>query len=227
MDEDQPGRDDALRQDQGLDGPSPGLPDQTDGTGAQPPRTTMRYSRKRVLVLGGAFAAGLVGVVAGLRALGGSAGSTVSSVGEAVTDQFGPFPVRSVDEVPETSITDWTVKVDGMVDTPLTVDYAVWSTLTRLDETVDFNCVEGWTVDNVRWSGVAPASTAGQGGRASGREVRRRPRGVGRVLQHVAPRDHARPADDAGRRPGRTAAAATSTAARCAWSCRYSWATRT
>jgi DMSO/TMAO reductase YedYZ molybdopterin-dependent catalytic subunit len=129
-----------------------------DGAGSQSPsRTTMRFSRKRVLVLGGAFAAGLVGVVAGLRALGGPDGSADSSGGEAVADQFGPFPVRSVDEVPETPITDWTVKVDGMVDTPLTVDHAVWSTLARLDETVDFHCVEGWTVDDVRWGGVAPA----------------------------------------------------------------------
>ncbi len=121
------------------------------------PRTSMRYSRKRVLILGGAFLAGLLGVVAGLKALGGSAGSAVSSVGDAVKDRFGPFPVRSADKVPETPLSAWTVEVDGLVDTPLTVDYATWQTLARTDETVDFHCVEGWSVANVRWGGVAPS----------------------------------------------------------------------
>jgi DMSO/TMAO reductase YedYZ molybdopterin-dependent catalytic subunit len=121
------------------------------------PVRSMRYTRRRVLVLGGAFAAGLVGVVAALKALGGPAGSAVSSVGDAVKDRLGPFPVRSVDRVPETPLSQWTVKVDGLVDTPLTVDYATWQGLTRTDETVDFHCVEGWGVANVHWGGVAPS----------------------------------------------------------------------
>ena len=128
----------------------------SEAPGDGPPQTSMRFSRKRVLILGGAFLAGLVGVVAGLKALGGSAGSAVSSVGDAVKDRFGPFPVRSADKVPETPLSEWTVKVDGLVDTPLTVDYATWQGLTRTDETVDFHCVEGWSVADVRWGGVAP-----------------------------------------------------------------------
>lgn len=128
-----------------------------DGEGeSAPQRTSMRYSRRRILILGGAFAAGAVGVVAGLRALGGSTVSP-SPAGEKVTDLIGPFPVRSVDKVPEVPLSQWTVKVDGLVDQPLTVDYAQWDALPRSNETVDFNCVEGWTVDNVRWGGVVPA----------------------------------------------------------------------
>ncbi len=121
------------------------------------PVRSMRYTRRRILVLGGAFAAGLVGVVAAFRALSGPAGSAVSSVGDAVKDRLGPFPVRSVDRVPETPLSQWTVKVDGLVDTPLTVDYATWQGLARVDETVDFHCVEGWGVTNVHWGGVAPS----------------------------------------------------------------------
>jgi DMSO/TMAO reductase YedYZ molybdopterin-dependent catalytic subunit len=131
----------------------PGAADEPDGAD-EAPRMSMRYSRRRILILGGAFAAGVVGVAAGLRALGGSA---ASSVGGAISDQFGSFPVRSVDGAPDTPISQWTVKVDGLVDRPLTVDYALWTGLPRVAETVDFNCVEGWAVDNVRWAGVAPA----------------------------------------------------------------------
>jgi len=114
----------------------------------------MRYTRRRVLVLGGAFAAGVVGVVAGLRGLGGRA---VDSVGGALSDQFGPFPVRSIEDVPDVPAEEWTITVDGLVDEPLEIDHATWSSLQRLDETVDFHCVEGWSVDDVRWGGIAPA----------------------------------------------------------------------
>jgi hypothetical protein len=114
---------------------------------------SVRYTRRRVLILGGAFAAGLAAVIAGVKAFGGSA---ADKVGGAITDQFGPFPIRSVDPVPDVPPEKWVVKVDGLVDTPLTLDRAAWTGLQRMDETVDFHCVEGWTVDNVRWGGVAP-----------------------------------------------------------------------
>ena len=51
-----------------------------------------------MLVLGGAFAAGIAAVIAGLKTFGGSA---ADKVGGAITDQFGPFPVRSVESVPD------------------------------------------------------------------------------------------------------------------------------
>ena len=114
-----------------------------------------------MLILGGAFAAGLAAVIAGLKAFGGSA---ADKVGGAITDQFGPFPVRSVDPVPDVPPEKWVVKVDGLVDTPLTLDRTAWTGLQRMDETVDFHCVEGWTVDDVRWGGVAPSVLLDQAG---------------------------------------------------------------
>jgi DMSO/TMAO reductase YedYZ molybdopterin-dependent catalytic subunit len=129
--------------------------------GAGPPHGGMRYSRRRVIVLGGALVAGAAAVIAGLRAFGGSA---VSNVGEAISDQFGPFPVRSVEAVPQVPADHWVVKVDGLVETPLTVDRSAWMDLQRASETADFHCVEGWTVDDVRWGGVAPSVLLDQAG---------------------------------------------------------------
>ena len=129
----------------------------TDGTerGRRPAgRTSMRYTRRRLLILGGALAAGAAAVIAGLRAFGGS---TASKVGGALSDQFGPFPVRSVEDVPEVPADRWRVTVDGLVERPLSVDRATWTSLPRKDQTVDFHCVEGWTVDDVHWGGVAPS----------------------------------------------------------------------
>ena len=104
---------------------------------------------------------GVAAVIAGLRAFGGSAATKVT---DTISDQFGAFPVRSVEDVPDVPAEQWTVKVDGLVDTPLTVDHAQWTSLQRMNETVDFHCVEGWTVDDVRWGGVAPAVLLDQAG---------------------------------------------------------------
>jgi DMSO/TMAO reductase YedYZ molybdopterin-dependent catalytic subunit len=85
-------------------------------------------------------------------------------VGGPVADQFGSFPVRSVESVPDVPPEDWVVRVDGLVDEPLTVDRTTWAGLERVTETADFHCVEGWSVDDVRWGGVAPGVLLDQAG---------------------------------------------------------------
>jgi DMSO/TMAO reductase YedYZ molybdopterin-dependent catalytic subunit len=138
----------------GTAGAARGVASDAAGRDQSAPPMSMRYSRRRLLILGGSFAAGVVAVIAGLRAFGGTAATKVSS---AISDQFGPFPVRSVEDVPDVPADQWQVKVDGLVDQPFTLDRATWDTLERTQETVDFNCVEGWTVANVRWAGVPPS----------------------------------------------------------------------
>ena len=74
------------------------------------------------------------------------------------------FPVLSVEPPPDVPPEDWVLKVDGLVERPLTIDRATWSGLKRLTETADFNCVTGWTADNVRWGGVPPSVLLDQAG---------------------------------------------------------------
>ena len=109
--------------------------EQRGGTGAAsgpqdggPTYSAYRYTRRRMLVLGGALIAGVAAVVAGLRAFGGTA---TEKVGTAITDQFGPFPVRSVESVPDVPPGEWVVKVDGLVVGPITLDRSMWSSLQR------------------------------------------------------------------------------------------------
>lgn len=128
-----------------------------------PAHGAVRYSRRRVIVLGGAFAAGVAAVIAGLRAFGGPS-EVADKVGGPVADQFGTFPVRSVESEPDLTPEEWVVTVDGLVESPLTVDRATWAGLERKAETADFHCVEGWSVDDVRWGGVAPAVLLDQAG---------------------------------------------------------------
>jgi DMSO/TMAO reductase YedYZ molybdopterin-dependent catalytic subunit len=128
---------------------------------AAPAYGSVRYTRRRMLILGGALVAGVAAVIAGVKAFGESAKVTVS---DAISDQFGPFPVRSIESVPDVAADQWVVKVDGLVDSPLTIDRATWTSFRRMQETVDFHCVEGWGVDDVRWGGVAPSVLLDQAG---------------------------------------------------------------
>jgi DMSO/TMAO reductase YedYZ molybdopterin-dependent catalytic subunit len=116
----------------------------------------VRFSRRRVLVLGGALVAGFAGTIEFFRRLAGSGQET--GIGGWAADAFGPFPVRSVEDVPVTPLEDWVIRVDGLVETPLRIRHADWVGLQRGDLTADLHCVEGWTVDDLRWGGVSPAT---------------------------------------------------------------------
>lgn len=121
----------------------------------------VRFNRKRFLVLGGALLAGFAGAVAALRGLAGLGRGAASGTAAGA---FGPFPVRSVESVPKVAAGEWVLVVDGLVREPLRIDAAAWRALPRRSETVDFHCVEGWTVDDVPWGGVAPAVLLEQAG---------------------------------------------------------------
>jgi DMSO/TMAO reductase YedYZ molybdopterin-dependent catalytic subunit len=48
----------------------------------------------------------------------------------------------------------WRLEVGGLVRTPKTFTYADLRALPHVHEVRDFHCVTGWTVHNVRWSGI-------------------------------------------------------------------------
>lgn len=119
----------------------------------EPPGGKVRYSRRWFLVLAGSFVAGLIGVVELFRWLAGGGSS-----GGGVRKMNGPFPVLNVEKVPDIPAAQWTVTVDGLVEEPQHVDHIAWAALPHVEETVDFHCVEGWSVDDVHWGGVAPGA---------------------------------------------------------------------
>jgi DMSO/TMAO reductase YedYZ molybdopterin-dependent catalytic subunit len=50
--------------------------------------------------------------------------------------------------------TYWRLDVDGLVERPLRLTYDELRALPRTVEVRDFHCVTGWSVENVRWTGV-------------------------------------------------------------------------
>jgi hypothetical protein len=142
-----------------------GSPAPGDGFRVRPPDAapepgphTKRYNRKWFLVLGGAVMLGLVGVLEAFRRTAGSSGGATGGAARSLSNIFSSFPVNAVEEIPHKTLDQWTVRVDGLVDNPLTLDAAAWRALPRFEETVDFHCVEGWGVDNLKWGGVTPAA---------------------------------------------------------------------
>jgi DMSO/TMAO reductase YedYZ molybdopterin-dependent catalytic subunit len=58
------------------------------------------------------------------------------------------------DTMPTFHPATWKLEVGGLVDKPLTLDYAALRALPRTHEIRTFHCVTGWTVGNVHWTGV-------------------------------------------------------------------------
>jgi len=56
--------------------------------------------------------------------------------------------------MPRFDAATWRLKVGGLVEHELNLDYAQLRALPRASQVSDFHCVTGWSVDNVRWSGV-------------------------------------------------------------------------
>jgi sulfoxide reductase catalytic subunit YedY len=116
----------------------------------------LRMTRRRFLIWSGSLLAGFAfvfAVVEGLFRGGGGAGRPAAAGGIPGETSF---PTLEIEAVPQVSPDQWVVTVDGLVDKPLRLDRAAWTALPRRTETADFHCVEGWSVDRLRWGGVAP-----------------------------------------------------------------------
>jgi DMSO/TMAO reductase YedYZ molybdopterin-dependent catalytic subunit len=68
---------------------------------------------------------------------------------------IGRFRLYTVTgEFPERSRADYRLRVDGLVDTPLDLSFDELTSMKSVRVTRDFQCVTGWRVPDVRWTGV-------------------------------------------------------------------------
>ncbi len=58
------------------------------------------------------------------------------------------------DSMPRFDSLTWRLRIDGLVRQPQELRYEELLRLPRAEQTSDFHCVTGWTVNNVRWAGV-------------------------------------------------------------------------
>ena len=73
--------------------------------------------------------------------------------GQYVTDRF---PVLHVGDVPRYAhdLSDWDLRISGLVARPLTLGFDALRELPTADETFDIHCVTKWSKFDTRWTGV-------------------------------------------------------------------------
>lgn len=134
-------------------------------------RTVLRWlGGSAVLALGGDVLAACVGEN---RAQPGARDASTGEAGPRTEAPPAAFPFQpspndgdiyvhwyenTVDPQNLTAIlAGWRLAVDGMVKNPLTLGFADLIGLERQDQITDFHCVEGWSVEDVPWNGIALA----------------------------------------------------------------------
>lgn len=61
----------------------------------------------------------------------------------------------------------WRLRVEGLVERPVEFDHDALLALPRVEQVSDFHCVTGWSVEDVRWTGVRLADVLDAAGPAT------------------------------------------------------------
>ena len=64
------------------------------------------------------------------------------------------FPIRSVESTPKFDPLKWRLKVDGLVNNPISLSLDDLLSFPKKEIIADFVCVEGWGVEKQIWVGV-------------------------------------------------------------------------
>jgi DMSO/TMAO reductase YedYZ molybdopterin-dependent catalytic subunit len=64
------------------------------------------------------------------------------------------FLIRSIEDTQKVDLRGWRLKIEGLVEKPLTLRFHEIQALPRKIQTKNFICVEGWGLDDQRWEGV-------------------------------------------------------------------------
>src|SRR5713101_5188858 len=69
--------------------------------------------------------------------------------------QVHNFPVLDLGVRPEVSLDKWRLKINGLVENPVTLDWQQFLALPQLKDTSEFHCVTTWSQFDMEWEGVA------------------------------------------------------------------------
>jgi DMSO/TMAO reductase YedYZ molybdopterin-dependent catalytic subunit len=108
-----------------------------------------RYGRRAFL---GVLVAG-VSALAWADRLGHHVGGGLRTL-EGLVPGSGWRIYTVADTMPAFERATWRLRIDGLVERPLDLAYDDLLALPRAEQTSDFHCVTGWSVENVRWAGV-------------------------------------------------------------------------
>src|SRR5688500_6158716 len=72
--------------------------------------------------------------------------------GQKLTDGF---PVLDLGVQPEIPLSEWRLKIDGLVDAHTQLSWEQFNALPQVNDVSDFHCVTTWSKYDCRWGGVA------------------------------------------------------------------------
>jgi DMSO/TMAO reductase YedYZ molybdopterin-dependent catalytic subunit len=73
-------------------------------------------------------------------------------------NEFEKLPVLDLGTHPLVDLARWRLAVDGAVDRPLSLAWPEFCALPEVEDVSDFHCVTGWSVLDLRWTGVRLAA---------------------------------------------------------------------
>jgi DMSO/TMAO reductase YedYZ molybdopterin-dependent catalytic subunit len=65
------------------------------------------------------------------------------------------WPVLDLGRQPEVSTERWQLRIDGLVERPVTLDWTAFQALAQQERTSDIHCVTTWSRYDNRWKGVS------------------------------------------------------------------------
>lgn len=65
------------------------------------------------------------------------------------------FPVLDLGVRPEIPLSEWTLTLDGLVESPTVLSWEQFGALPQVEDVSDFHCVTTWSKYDCRWGGVA------------------------------------------------------------------------
>jgi DMSO/TMAO reductase YedYZ molybdopterin-dependent catalytic subunit len=68
------------------------------------------------------------------------------------------WPVLDLGVKPSVSKEQWSLRIDGAVEHPVTLDWQAFSELPQVEDTSDFHCVTTWSLMDSTWRGVSVAT---------------------------------------------------------------------
>jgi DMSO/TMAO reductase YedYZ molybdopterin-dependent catalytic subunit len=65
------------------------------------------------------------------------------------------LPVVHEGDVPEIDVSRWTLRIYGLVEEEVTLDWEAFRSLPRVEVVADLHCAEGWSCLDILWDGVS------------------------------------------------------------------------
>ncbi len=124
-------------------------------SGEHPQENTTRAYGRRAFI--GVTAVGLSSLLWGRAAWDAAAGASSplkNAVPAGILPSSGWRIYTVASSMPRFDPATWRLRIEGLVDRPLTLTYDDLKALPRAEQVSTFHCVTGWSVKDVRWAGV-------------------------------------------------------------------------